>query len=142
MLLSLDPAHDPLGTLLCFDYYCLRSIVAGPGEPANLLLPFVAGFSHQPLLLLPPYAYSAALALQLEADGTTVPEPAAAVSLAGLTSMLDIEPLALLQPADGSTIRSAAGLMRRALALYPAVLPKLVEAWGGVRAARCSLVEG
>lgn len=104
LLLSLDPAHDPLAALLCFDYYCLRSTAAGSTEPANLLLPFIAGFHAQPLLLLPSYAYSAALALHAEDAemGKPVPEKME-VGLEGIAELVEVEPASLSYQCTNAT---------------------------------------
>eukprot|EP00736_Rhodelphis_marinus_P002146 Rmarinus@m.22409 len=55
-LLSLDPSGDPVGVLLCFDYYALRS-----GE-YGFFLSFCDEYNSKPLYAMPNFVYSCALA--------------------------------------------------------------------------------
>ena len=117
LLISLEPRGDPMGTLLCFDYYCLRS---GGCEPVDLLLPFVARFSFRQTLMLPNFSYSTALARRL-ADGD---------SGAGSVEPLRLPELQRLVSLTDPTALAAEQLAARALALYPGMLSPLLQKVG------------
>eukprot|EP01043_Picozoa_sp_COSAG02_P029090 COSAG02_NODE_1795_length_10906_cov_5.562084_9_plen_350_part_00 len=117
LLISLEPRGDPMGTLLCFDYYCLRSSGC---QPVDLLLPFVARFSFRHTLLLPNFSYSTALARRL-ADGD---------SGAGSAEPLRLPELQRLVSLTDPTALAAEQLAARALVLYPTMLSPLLQKVG------------
>lgn len=117
LLISLEPRGDPMGTLLCFDYYCLRSSGC---QPVDLLLPFVARFTFRQTLLLPNFSYSTALARRL-ADGD---------SGAGSSEPLRLTELQRLVSLTDPTALAAEQLAARALALYPTLLSPLLQKVG------------
>ena len=119
-LISLAPADDPMGALLCFDYYCLR---ASGAEPAELLLPFVRTFPAQRLLRMPSYAYSCALAQYLADKKKVFTPDEGSVTLPSIASLAS-----LVEPTAGVT---AEDLLLRALALYPTFFAKLMQKYSG-----------
>lgn len=119
LLISLEPHGDPMGTLLCFDYYCLRS-GGSETQPVELLLPFIARFEFRDTLQLPNFSYSTALARRM-ADGD---------SGAGSSESLSVAELQRLVSLTDPTALAAEQLAVRALALFPSMLPPLLAKIG------------
>lgn len=116
LLLALDPELDPKASLLCFDYFCLRTT-----EPAKLLIPFVSEWEsaqHLSIFGLPSYAYSTALAKHL---AKTQEEESPTVSIADLKLWLSLK-----TPFD----MSAWQLACRALLLYPTLFHAIAKHCG------------
>lgn len=118
LLISLEPSADPMGALLCFDYYCMRS---GGCKPVDLLLPFVARFSFRQTLLLPNFSYSAALARRLADGDSGAARPGESLTLLQLQRLVSVT--------DPTTL-AAEQLAARALALYPSMLSPLLAKIG------------
>ena len=124
LLLSLEPRSDPMGTLLCFDYFCLRS---GGGVAASaLLLPFVEKYQFRQVLQLPNFSYSVALAKRLGA----VEAGTASTAAKAQGTALRMSEMQRLVSVTEPTSLSPEELAVRALALYPSILPPLLAKAG------------
>lgn len=120
--MSLSPELDPCCSLLSFDYYCLRS-----SEPELLLLPFVGRFRQHPsLLLLPSYAYSAALARHI-AESASSSKASASTPSGGAELVLNMARIRQLLHITDPVGLSAEELAVHALGLFPALLPRLIK---------------
>lgn len=117
LLLSLSPGADPLGALLCIDYYALRA-----HEHLWLLQLFDAWEPTRNLSLLPNFAYSVAMAHFIATDGSRTPRRPA---------QRDAAAAAVPVPQDRAAhAASADRLLQKALITYPGIVKPLVERCG------------